>query len=66
MLVLGGLIMWEVIFIVWWLCVEINLVGFDIVELVLVLDIMYVSILNVNSLMFVCLIGVVMYKKGII
>lgn len=61
----GGLTMREAIPIVRRLCAETNLVGFDIVELAPALDTTYVSTLNANSLMFACLTGVAMHKKGI-
>ena len=47
------------------LCAETKLVGFDIVELAPALDTTYVSTLNANSLMFACLTGIAMHKKGI-
>ena len=61
----GGLTMREAIPIVRRLCAESNLVGFDIVELAPALDASYVSTLNANSIMFACLTGVAMHKKGI-
>jgi agmatinase len=61
----AGLTMREAIPIVRRLCAETKLVGFDIVELAPALDSTYVSALNANSLMFACLTGIAMHKKGI-
>jgi agmatinase len=61
----GGLTMREAIPIMRRLCAETNLVGMDIVELAPALDSTYVSTLNANSLLFACLTGVAMHKKGI-
>lgn len=61
----GGLTMREAIPIVRRLCAETQLVGFDIVELAPALDSTYVSALNANSLMFACMTGIAMHKKGI-
>jgi len=60
----GGLTMREAIPIVRRLCAETKLVGFDIVELAPALDSTYVSALNANSLMFACMTGIAMHKKG--
>ncbi|MFT2092882.1 agmatinase family protein [Paraglaciecola sp. 2405UD69-4] len=61
----GGLTMREAIPIVRRLCAETKLVGFDIVELAPALDASYVGALNANSLMFACMTGIAMHKKGI-
>ncbi len=61
----GGLTMREAIPIVRRLCAESNLVGFDIVEVAPQLDPTYRSALNANSLMFACMTGVAMRRKGI-
>ena len=61
----GGLTMREAIPIIRRLCAETKLVGFDIVELAPALDSTYVSTLNANSLMFACMTGIAMHKKGI-
>lgn len=60
----GGLTMREAIPIMRRLCAESNLVGFDIVELAPQLDPTYRSTLNANSLLFACLTGIAMHKKG--
>ncbi|WP_197276965.1 agmatinase family protein [Sphingomonas profundi] len=64
--VAGGLTMREAIPIMRRLCAESNVVGFDIVELAPQLDPTYRSALNGNSLMFACLTGIAMRKKGIV
>ncbi|MEM7421428.1 MAG: agmatinase family protein [Pseudomonadota bacterium] len=61
----GGLTMREAIPILRRLCAETKLVGFDIVELAPALDTTYVSALNANSLMYACMTGIAMKKKGI-
>lgn len=61
----GGLTMREAIPILRRLCAETKLVGFDIVELAPALDSTYVSALNANSLMYACMTGIAMNKKGI-
>jgi agmatinase len=61
----GGLTMREAIPIIRRLCAESNVVGFDIVELAPQLDPTYRSTLNGNSLLFACLTGIAMRKKGL-
>jgi agmatinase len=61
----GGLTMREAIPIVRRLCAETNLVGFDIVELAPQLDPTYRSTMNANTLLYACLTGVAMKKKGL-
>jgi arginase len=63
--VAGGLTMREAIPIMRRLCAESNIVGFDIVEIAPQLDPTYRSALNGNSLLFACLTGIAMRKKGI-
>lgn len=60
----AGLTMREATPIMRRLCAESNLVGFDIVELAPQLDPTYRSTLNANSLLFACLTGIAMHKKG--
>ncbi|MBB2191479.1 agmatinase family protein [Gluconacetobacter azotocaptans] len=63
--VAGGLTMREAIPIMRRLCSEANVVGFDIVELAPALDPTYRSALNANTILFSCLTGIAMRKKGI-
>ncbi len=63
--VAGGLTMREAIPIMRRLCAEANVVGFDVVELAPSLDPTYRSALNANTIMFSCLTGLAMHKKGI-
>ncbi|MGE4410857.1 MAG: agmatinase family protein [Sphingobium sp.] len=61
----GGLTMREAIPIMRRLCAESNVVGFDIVELAPQLDPTYASALNANSILFACMTGIAMRRKGI-
>lgn len=61
----GGLTMREAIPIVRRLCAETDLVGFDIVEVAPQMDPTYRSAMNANTLMFACLTGRAMNKKGL-
>jgi len=61
----GGMTMREAIPIMRRLCAEANVIGFDIVELAPQLDSTYRSAMNGNALMFSCLTGIAMRKKGL-
>lgn len=63
--VAGGLTMREAIPIMRRLCAEANVIGFDIVELAPSLDPTYRSAMNGNTLLFSCMTGIAMRKKGI-
>ncbi len=63
--VAGGLTMREAIPIMRRLCAESNVVGFDIVELAPQLDPTYRSALNANSLLYACMTGIAMRRKGL-
>ncbi|HEY0271134.1 MAG TPA: agmatinase family protein [Sphingomonas sp.] len=61
----GGLTMREAIPMMRRLCAEANVVGFDVVELAPALDPTYRSTMNANAIMFSCMTGIAMRKKGL-
>ncbi|MFW7267919.1 agmatinase family protein [Gluconacetobacter sp. Hr-1-5] len=63
--VAGGLTMREAIPMMRRLCAEANVVGFDIVEVAPALDPTYRTALNANTILFSCMTGIAMRKKGI-